>query len=87
VAFSPIKNGGEVYILLEGLVDLKAESAKLEKDRQKLEKYVLSIEAKLHNEQFVKNAPLELVEGEKAKQKETKDKISRIEKNLKFLYG
>ena len=85
VAFAPLKNGGEVYVLLEGLVDLKAEAAKLEKDRQKLEKYVQAMEIKLNNEQFSKNAPQSLVEAEKAKQQETKDKISRIEKNLKFL--
>jgi valyl-tRNA synthetase len=86
VAFSPIR-GGEIYILLEGLVDLKAEEAKLKKEREKLEKYVLSIQGKLSNEQFVKNAPPELVDGEKAKLRETQDKVSKITNSLKFLEG
>jgi valyl-tRNA synthetase len=80
-----VVKGGEVYIHLEGLIDLKAEAAKQLKEKQKLEKYVSSIQGKLANEQFVKNAPVELVDGEKAKLQETKDKIVRIDHNLKFL--
>jgi len=80
-----VVRGGEAYIHLEGLVDLKAETAKQQKEREKLGKYVHAIEGKLKNEQFVKNAPVELVSAEKAKLQETKDKISRIENNLKFL--
>ncbi len=80
-----VVKGGEAFIHLEGLIDLQAEAAKQQKERQKLEKYVLSIEGKLKNEQFVKNAPTELVEAEKAKLQDTKDKISRIDHNLKFL--
>jgi valyl-tRNA synthetase len=80
-----VVKGGEVYIHLEGLIDLKAEAAKQLKEKQKLEKYVQSIQGKLSNENFVKNAPVEMVEGEKAKMQETKDKIASIENNLKFL--
>jgi valyl-tRNA synthetase len=80
-----VVKGGELYIHLEGLVDLKAEAAKQVKEREKLAKYVQAIEGKLRNEAFVKNAPVELVDGEKAKLKETQEKITRIESNLKFL--
>jgi valyl-tRNA synthetase len=84
VAFAAI-TGGEIYILLEGMVDLKAEAVKLQKDRQKQEKYIQSIQAKLSNDQFTKNAPAELVEAEKEKLQEATDKVSRIDLNLKFL--
>jgi valyl-tRNA synthetase len=80
-----VVKGGELYLHLEGLVDLKAEAAKQTKEREKLAKYVQAIEGKLRNEAFVKNAPVELVDGEKAKLKETQEKITRIENNLKFL--
>jgi valyl-tRNA synthetase len=83
LASSPIKNGGEVCMILEGLVDLKAEEAKKIKERQNLEKYVSSLEAELNNSQFIKNAPQSLVESKKAKLQESKDKISRIEERLK----
>ncbi len=80
-----VVTGGEIFIHLEGLIDLKAEAAKQQKERQKLEKYIAAIEGKLKNDQFVKNAPVELVDGEKAKLKDAKDKISSIDHNLKFL--
>lgn len=67
------------------MIDLKAEAAKQLKEKQKLEKYVQSIQGKLSNENFVKNAPVEMVEGEKAKMRETQDKIASIDHNLKFL--
>ncbi|HEY5038150.1 MAG TPA: hypothetical protein VIJ93_03655, partial [bacterium] len=80
-----VVKGGEMYIHLEGLIDLKAEAAKQQRERQKLEKYIQAIQGKLANEQFVKNAPMELVEGEQSKMADAKDKISRIDHNLKFL--
>ncbi len=80
-----VVRGGELYLHLEGLIDLKAEAAKQQKEREKLAKYIQSIQGKLSNEQFVKNAPPELVEAEKIKAQEAKDKISRIDVNLKFL--
>lgn len=80
-----VVKGGEIYVHLEGLIDLKTEATKQEKERQKLEKYVQTIGGKLSNEQFVKNAPAELVEAEKEKLQEAKDKIARIIGNLKFL--
>ncbi len=80
-----VVKGGEIYIHLEGLIDLKVEAAKQLKEKQKLEKYVQSIQGKLSNDNFVKNAPVEMVEGEKAKMRETQDKIASIENNLKFL--
>ena len=78
-----VVTGGEVYLHLEGLIDLKAEAAKQQKEREKLGKDIQSIQGKLANEQIVKNAPAELVEAEKAKAQEAKDKITRIENNLK----
>jgi valyl-tRNA synthetase len=80
-----VVTGGEIYIHLEGLIDLKAEAAKQQKEREKLSKYVQTIEGKLKNDNFVNNAPAELVDAEKAKLQETKEKITRIEHNLKFL--
>ena len=80
-----VVKGGEIYLHLEGLIDLKAEAAKQQKERVKLQNYVKSIEGKLSNDQFVRNAPTQLVEGEKAKLMETQEKIARIEGNLNFL--
>jgi valyl-tRNA synthetase len=80
-----VVGGGEVYIHLEGLIDLTAESARQEKEAVKLEKYVQAIEGKLSNEQFVSRAPAEVITGEKAKLAEAREKAVRIRKNLEFL--
>jgi valyl-tRNA synthetase len=80
-----VVKGGEFFIHLEGLIDLKAEAAKQQKEGEKLGKYVQSVQGKLTNDQFAKNAPPELVEAEKTKMQDAKDKITRIENNLKFL--
>jgi valyl-tRNA synthetase len=80
-----VVGGGEVYIHLEGLIDLTAESARQEKEAVKLEKYVQAIEGKLSNAQFVEKAPAEVITGEKAKLAEAREKAVRIRKNLEFL--
>jgi len=80
-----VVGGGEVYVHLEGLIDLAAESARQEKEVQKLEKYVQSVEGKLSNEQFASRAPAEVIAAEKAKLSEAREKAARIRKNLEFL--
>lgn len=49
-------------IPLDGVIDVAAERARLDKDIAALEPYVKSLHAKLGNEQFTANAPKELVE-------------------------
>ncbi len=80
-----VMEDGEFYLHLEGLIDLKAEVARQLKEKEKLEKYFLSLEKELANEKFVKNAPPELIENKRDKLGETNIKIARILFNLKFL--
>jgi valyl-tRNA synthetase len=80
-----VVGGGEIYIHLEGLIDLKTELNRQEKEAIKLEKYIQSMEGKLSNAQFIEKAPMEVVAAEKAKLMEAKEKTSRIRKNLEFL--
>jgi valyl-tRNA synthetase len=82
---SAVVGGGEVYVHLEGLIDLAAEAARQEKEALKLEKYSQSVEGKLSNEQFVSRAPAEVIAAEKVKLSEAREKAARIRKNLEFL--
>ncbi|MCB9732961.1 MAG: valine--tRNA ligase [Deltaproteobacteria bacterium] len=50
-----------VYVLLEGVIDLAEEVARLEKAVAKLDKDIKGLSGKLGNEAFVKNAPAEVV--------------------------
>jgi len=63
-------------------VDTAALKKKLSGDLEKDRKYIDSLRAKLANEQFVKNAPSELVEEQKSKLEES---VKRTEKLAGYL--
>ena len=66
----------EVYISIEGVVDPTKERERLEKKLAETSSWIRSIKSKLDNEDFVKNAPADLVQKEK-------DKLDDAEKLLK----
>lgn len=66
-SLSQIVEGLELNIPLEGLVDIEAEKARLDKELDKLKGEVARVEKKLSNERFVSNAPEAVVAAEKAK--------------------
>ncbi|MDP8232016.1 MAG: valine--tRNA ligase, partial [Candidatus Zophobacter franzmannii] len=71
-----------LYLSLEGLIDMEAERAKLLKQIDKLEKEFGGIERKLGNEKFISKAKPEIVEKEKAKYNEVKDKLDKTRELL-----
>ncbi|MFW6139155.1 MAG: valine--tRNA ligase [Spirochaetota bacterium] len=62
---SAVGTGYEVYLPLEGLIDLDKEKARLEKERRKLEDEIEKCRQRLQNPQFLNRAPSEVVEREK----------------------
>ena len=82
---SIVTDGGTVFMSLEGLVDVEAERAKLEKQKKELEGWIKSSTAKLANENFVSKAPPKVVEDARAKLAETKAKLARVEDMLAAL--
>jgi valyl-tRNA synthetase len=72
----------EVHLSLEGLIDVEAELKKLEKEKADLEKYLNGIERKLNDKTFVSKAPEKVVEMEKKKRDETKEKLAKIIERL-----
>jgi valyl-tRNA synthetase len=86
-AFEAFSQGG-VYVSLEGLLDVPKEMARIGKDIEKLEKAANGIEKKLSSSGFLANAPEDVVEKERAKLEEAKEKLSALksaEKRLKSL--
>ena len=75
----------EIYILLEGLIDLEVERQKIQKEITRLEGSLTSIEKKLSNEKFVANAAAEVVEKERAKQKDWIENIGKLKEILNNL--
>ncbi len=79
---SAIVNNIELYIPLKGLIDLDKERERLEKEIKRLEGSLMGIEKKLANEKFVNNAPADVVEKEKAKQRDWTENLSKLREIL-----
>ena len=84
---SKVLNGVELYVPLTGLADLDIERKRLNKELQELTGHRKRLEGKLGNEGFVAKAPAEVVESERQRLAELKDKIVAVERNLAELSG
>lgn len=71
-----------VFVPMKGLIDPKAELARLQKDFDKVQKQHDQIAGKLANEGFVAKAPAAVVEGEKVKLAEFADQLAKIKANM-----
>lgn len=68
----------EIFIPLEGLIDLDVEKQRLQKEITRLEGSLAGIEKKLSNEKFVANAAPEVVEKERAKQRDWQENLNKL---------
>jgi len=69
---------GEVYMPLEGLIDVEAERARLTKEISMTEIEVKKCEGKLGNASFVDRAPPEVVVQEKARLEDWQGKVAQL---------
>jgi valyl-tRNA synthetase len=76
---------GEVYMPLEGLIDIEAERARLSKEISNTETEIKKCEGKLGNASFVDRAPPEVVEQEKARLNEWRAKLVQLGEMLAAL--
>jgi valyl-tRNA synthetase len=67
-----------VYLPMAGLIDVDAELARLDKRRSKVGQELARAEAKLGNENFVRNAPAEVVAQEQARVLEFKRELAQL---------
>jgi len=80
----------EAYIDISGAIDVEKELKRQEKLLKDVEKSISISEKKLSNENFIKKAPTEVVEKEKALYEELKEKAERIKaaiENLKSIFS
>jgi valyl-tRNA synthetase len=84
VATAVIK-GAEVYVPLEGILDLTQERDRLQKEIAKISKDIEVFSKKLSNKNFVDKAPKDVVEKDTAKLEEFKVKRGKLEESLKML--
>jgi valyl-tRNA synthetase len=75
----------EVYIPLEGLLNIDLEVDRLSKEEAKVEETIAFLNRKLLNEDFLKRAPKEVVEKERGKYEECLGKRERIREHISKL--
>ena len=77
----------EIFIPLEGFVDIEEELRKLTKEEKKLGKELAKTEAKLKNENFLSKAPQEIVQKERDKVNKFQTKLKKIVSHKETLEG
>jgi valyl-tRNA synthetase len=75
--------GFEAFMYIAEAVDLRALKQKFTKDLERDGKYISGLQAKLANENFIKNAPPELAAGEQIKLEETRRRIAKLESYIR----
>ena len=77
-AINIIKEGIELYMPLEGLIDLEEERKRLEAEKTRLEAEVARCEKMLSNPGFVNKAPQAKIDEEKAKLEKYKQMLQKL---------
>ncbi|MBI5101982.1 MAG: valine--tRNA ligase [Nitrospirae bacterium] len=81
-----VRDSAEIYVPLEGLLDLDLEIERLRKEEEKINETISFLNKKLMNEDFVKRAPGDIVTKEREKYEDSLKKKERIGENMKKLY-
>lgn len=79
---SAVVEGSELFVPLEGIIDLEKERQRIEKEIERLQGFLKSIQGKLNNDQFVKNAPDEVVQREHQKKEDTENSLKKLREIL-----
>ncbi len=77
--------GNEVYIPLEGLIDVNVERERLRKEIERLENLLEGVNKKLSNENFINRAPADIIQKEKEKLQNFSEALEKVRKNLLML--
>ena len=79
---SAVVGRNQVFVPLEGMIDLEVERERLRKEIEGKENFVRSQHGKLSNENFVGRAPAEVVEKERVKLREAEEELQRLQSSL-----
>uniref|UniRef100_UPI004055ACBA valine--tRNA ligase n=1 Tax=Candidatus Electronema sp. TaxID=2698783 RepID=UPI004055ACBA len=78
-------SGVEVVVPLKELIDVEAELDKLARERGKIEQDLQRVNGKLGNDNFLRNAPADVVAKEQAKLEELKARLAKNEESKERL--
>lgn len=90
--FQPAKNTlavrgepGELFLPLEGLIDVEAEKSRLQKEIGKCEAEIAKVQSKLSNPNFTRKVPATVLEEHKQRLVEWQDKLAHAKASLAAL--
>ncbi|MEX1010446.1 MAG: valine--tRNA ligase [Balneolaceae bacterium] len=72
----------ELWIPLEGIIDLERERSRITKEIENAEGFLHSVRKKLSNRQFVENAPDAVVERERQKERDAESNLGKLKMTL-----
>jgi valyl-tRNA synthetase len=79
---SSVVQGQDLFVPLEGLIDIAVERARLEKEIARLEGQLKGVLAKLDNPNFAGKAPADVIQKEKDKQENFRQTIVKLQSSL-----
>ncbi|OTP09672.1 valine-tRNA ligase [Enterococcus sp. 10A9_DIV0425] len=85
LAMSAVLTGAEIFLPLAGLINIEEEIQRLEKELVKWTSEVKRVQGKLSNERFVSNAPDDVVEAEREKEKDYLEKQAAVRERIENL--
>jgi valyl-tRNA synthetase len=80
-------NLGDLFLPMEGLIDVAAEKARLTKELEKIESEITKAEQKLNNPNFTSKAPPQVLQEHQQRLAEWQAKRERVKKALDGLQG
>jgi len=84
-AASAVVKGCDIFVPMEGLIDLEVEKQRIEKEINRLEGLLQGVNKKLSNPNFVDKAPAEVVANEKNKKADWEKAIEKLKEIKKEL--
>ncbi|MBN2669770.1 MAG: valine--tRNA ligase [Bacteroidales bacterium] len=84
-ALSFMVSTNEFYVPMGDNLDVEAEIIKIDEEIKYLQGFLVSVEKKLSNDKFVNNAPAQVVEVERKKHQDAKEKIASLLKQKETL--
>jgi valyl-tRNA synthetase len=86
-AHAVLASGIELVLPLEGVVDLGKECARLKQDLAGLDKQLIALRGRLGNEKFTSKAPANVVDAERAKEREWSARRDQLHAKVRTLCG
>ncbi|MCK5526305.1 MAG: class I tRNA ligase family protein, partial [Candidatus Latescibacteria bacterium] len=82
---SAVVGEAEIFVPLEGIIDVKVERGRLKKEMLRIRKALTGLEKKLADSRFLDNAPTEVVERERAKRVTYEASLEKLARSLEML--